>query len=213
MSDFDIKALFPTPFMRVPGLLNQPLVDACIDHILSQDQQRNAKSDLLRHTDIVNPGSSGPYQQVNERALPFLSQFGELLFGEALKWSVKEIWTNVLEPGGHQALHTHANSFISGVVYLTTCHPSARTVFHRAIGGQQFIFSNENAKAEMGPFNGTKWVSPEPQPGDLVLFPSYMLHEVPVNQGGRRITIALNAIPDRLDTWGYTVEFSSHRSA
>lgn len=213
MTEVDIKGLFPTPFMRVPGVLPEALVNACIDHILSQDQQHNAKSQLLRHTAITDPGSSGPYREVNERVSPYLTQFGRLLFGEELPWSVKEIWTNVLEPGGHQALHTHANSFISGVLYLTHSHPSTRTVFHRGIGGQQFIFNNENPKAEMGPFNGTKWVSPQASPGDLALFPSYMLHEVPHNEGDRRITIALNAIPQRLDTWGYAVEFSSHRTA
>ncbi len=26
------------------------------------------------------------------------------------------------------------------------------------------------------------------------------------------MTIAFNAIPERLDTWGYAIQFSSHRS-
>jgi hypothetical protein len=41
----------------------------------------------------------------------------------------------------------------------------------------------------------------------LILFPSYLLHEVPVNPGGERVTLAFNAIPDRLDAWGYAVGF------
>jgi hypothetical protein len=48
---------------------------------------------------------------------------------------------------------------------------------------------------------------PEPDPGDLILFPSYLLHEVPVNQGSERVTLAFNAIPHRLDAWGYSVSF------
>ncbi|MBI2733849.1 MAG: hypothetical protein HYX44_11275, partial [Aquabacterium sp.] len=51
--------------------------------------------------------------------------------------------------------------------------------------------------------------SPAPQPGDLVLFPSYLMHAVPPNEGERRITLALNAIPVRLDSWGYAVQFSA----
>ena len=39
----------------------------------------------------------------------------------------------------------------------------------------------------------------------MILFPSYLLHEVPRNQGDQRITLAFNAIPDRLDSWGYTI--------
>lgn len=139
-------------------------------------------------------------------------KFASLLFGEQLDWSIKEIWTNVLETGGHVAIHTHSNSFVSGIIYLTEPHPSARTVFHRSIGGREFIFSNDNPNAEIGPFNGNKWMAPEAKPGDMALFPSYMLHEVPRNEGRQRMSVAFNAIPDRLDAWGYTVRFSSHRS-
>ena len=48
----------------------------------------------------------------------------------------------------------------------------------------------------------------EVEAGDLILFPSYMLHAVPRNEGGQRISVALNAIPDHLDSWGYTIQFS-----
>ena len=44
--------------------------------------------------------------------------------------------------------------------------------------------------------------------GDLMLFPSYMLHAVPRNEGGERITIAFNALPERLRSWDYEVRFA-----
>lgn len=198
--------------MKVSELVPAELVGACIDHIRASDTQTNARSSLLRHTEIGDSQTQGPYPRLNEFIVPYLVQFGSILFGEELEWSLKEIWTNVLESGGHQALHSHSNSFVSGIIYLTETHPSSRTVFHRGIGGREFIFSNDNPNAAMGPFNGNKWVSPEAKPGDMVLFPSYLLHEVPSNEGRQRMTIAFNAIPDRLDTWGYTVQFSSRRS-
>jgi hypothetical protein len=37
----------------------------------------------------------------------------------------------------------------------------------------------------------------------------YVLHEVPANAGARRVTLAFNAIPHRLDTWGYGVSFDA----
>ena len=55
----------------------------------------------------------------------------------------------------------------------------------------------------------TDGCSPAPAPGDLVLFPSYVLHAVPPNQGERRITLSFNAIPGGLDSWGYAVKFSA----
>jgi uncharacterized protein (TIGR02466 family) len=213
MTQVDIKALFPTPFMVVRALLQDELIQACIKQAHSVDTQNNAKSELLQHTTMADPTAVEPYRRVNQLIQPHLVHFGSLLFGEELNWSIKEIWSNVLEPGGNQAIHTHSNSFVSGIIYLTETHPSARTVFHRSIGGREFIFSNDNPNAKIGPFNGNKWIAPETKPGDMVLYPSYLLHEVPRNEGQQRITIAFNAIPDRLDTWGYRVLFSSQRSA
>ena len=59
-----------------------------------------------------------------------------------------------------------------------------------------------------GAYNADKWISPAPEPGDVVLFPSYLMHAVPINPGERRISLAFNAIPTHLDSWGYRVSFS-----
>jgi hypothetical protein len=105
-------------------------------------------------------------------------------------------------------MHNHANSFISGVVYLTTTHPEARTVFMKSPGGTDFAFKNDHAGTNKGPYSADKWISPLPSPGDLVMFPSYLMHAVPPNPGELRITMSFNAIPTRLDSWGYTIAFS-----
>jgi hypothetical protein len=42
----------------------------------------------------------------------------------------------------------------------------------------------------------------------MILFPSYMLHAVPPNQGQERITVAMNALPNRLKSWDYEVRFA-----
>jgi uncharacterized protein (TIGR02466 family) len=120
---------------------------------------------------------------------------------------VKELWVNVLQHGGQQAVHNHANCFVSGILYLTPSDASAQTVFLRGMGGSDFAFRNAHAGVAAGRFHAEKWVSPAPQPGDLLLFPSYLLHEVPANHGGERVTLAFNAIPQRLDAWGYAVSF------
>jgi hypothetical protein len=49
---------------------------------------------------------------------------------------------------------------------------------------------------------------PEVVPGDLLLFPSYLLHEVPANEGAPRVSLSFNAIPNRLTSWGYRIHFS-----
>lgn len=203
-----VIGLFPTPFMRVPGLLSRPLIDATLAEARSSARQANNKTDLLSHTELVSPQSSENFLGISKLALPKVTEFGALLFGETLRWGVKEMWVNVLETGGHQALHNHANSFVSGVVFLTRPHPSTYTIFHRTMGTPEFNFCNDHQQVTRGPFNSTKWVSPAADAGDLILFPSYLLHAVPANQGEQRISVAFNAIPERLDSWGYVVRFA-----
>jgi len=204
----EIIGLFPTPFLRVPAALDRGLVNGLVEHFTSLALRDNNSSAQLSHTAMLRPGDSPLLVETAMRVTPKLVDFGALMFGERLGWSVKEMWVNVLETGGRQAMHNHANSFISGVLYLTPTHPDAQTVFMKSPGGTDFAFKNDHARMTPGPFSADKWVSPAPQPGDLVLFPSYLMHAVPPNPGERRISLAFNAIPTRLDSWGYTIAFS-----
>ena len=204
----EIIGLFPTPFMRTPAALEHRLVTGLVEHFTSLALRNNDSSSKLTHTEMLRPGDSPLLVETAARVTPKLVDFGALLFGERMGWSVKEMWVNVLDTGGRQAMHNHANSFISGVLYLTPTHPEAQTVFMKSPGGTDFAFKNDHARMSPGPFSADKWVSPAPQPGDLVLFPSYLMHAVPPNPGERRISLAFNAIPTRLDSWGYTIAFS-----
>lgn len=203
----EVIGLFPTPFLRAPGTLGPGLVSGLVEHFGALASRPNNSSTHLSHTAMLRPGDSPLLIEVAARVTPKLTDFGALLFGERIGWSLKEMWVNVLDAGAHQAMHNHANSFISGVVYLTATHPGAQTVFMKSPGGTDFAFKNDHAGMTPGPFSADKWISPAPEPGDLVLFPSYLMHAVPPNSGERRITLAFNAIPSRLDSWGYRITF------
>ena len=204
----EITGLFPTPFMRATNVLPSALVAGLIDHFGKSVELANSSSANLSHTSLLKPGDSPLLVDVAALLNPLLPEFGVLLFGERLGWSLKEMWVNVLDTGGRQAMHNHANSFISGVLYLTRTHADARTVFMKSPGGTDFMFRNDHQGMTPNEYCADKWISPAPQAGDMVLFPSYVMHAVPPNQGERRISLAFNAIPLRLDSWGYVVRFS-----
>ena len=204
----EVTGLFPTPFLRAPGTLPRLLVDALVAHFSGMDINENNSSAKLSHTAVLKPGDSPLFIEAAGFITPKLVDFGALIFGERMGWSVKEMWVNFLDAGGRQAMHNHANSFASGVVYLTPTHPDSRTVFMKSPGGSDFAFKNDHARMTPGPYNADKWISPQPEPGDLVLFPSYLMHAVPPNPGERRITMAFNAIPSRLESWGYGISFA-----
>lgn len=203
----ELIPIFPTPVLRAAGVLPAALVRGLVEHFSATAVQPNSSSENLSHTRMLQPGDSPLLGDVAGLVTPRLAEFGVHLFGERLGWAIKEMWVNVLDAGGRQAMHNHANSFISAVLYLTPTHPDSRTVFMRSPGGHDFAFRNEHAGSVMGPFNADRWVSPQPEPGDMLFFPSYLMHAVPPNPGPRRITLALNAIPTRLESWGYKISF------
>jgi hypothetical protein len=203
----ELLGLFPTPFMRAQAAFGTELVDGLVQHFSGSADTANNASRNLVHTAMLKPSDSPLLIEAAHVLTPLLAEFGAVMFGERLGWSLKEMWLNVLDKGGQQAMHNHANSFISGVVYLTRMHPQSRTVFMKSIGSD-FSFKNDHQGVTTGPYNADKWISPQPEPGDAVLFPSYLLHAVPTNPGERRITLSFNAIPTRLDSWGYKISFS-----
>jgi uncharacterized protein (TIGR02466 family) len=204
----DVFELFPTPVMRCPGMVDPVELTAMQQQFLANASLQNQNSNQLSHTQIVSPDADAMLSLLAARVTPKIEDFGALLFGEKLEWRIKEMWVNVLRQGGRQSMHNHANSFVSGVLYLTETDPSANTLFMRGLGGREFAFTNANAQTRLGPFNADKWMAPMPAPGDVLLFPSYLLHEVPINQGGLRMTLAFNAIPRRLESWGYSINFA-----
>jgi uncharacterized protein (TIGR02466 family) len=204
----EVIELFPTPFMYCKQVLSPSQCTQLIAQNEPSATQVNHQSKDLVHTDIFFPEDGGFFSEVSRRINAPLVDMGNLLFGEKLSWHIKEMWMNFLKPGGSQAMHNHSNSFISGVLYLSPSHPGSRTVFFRGFGDRGFVFTNTHQDTETGPFNAEKWIAPEPDVGDMILFPSYLLHAVPVNQGDVRISLAFNAIPERLKAWGYSISFS-----
>ena len=203
----EVFGLFPIPFMRARSTLPLPLVSGLVEHFTALATRDNNSSAQLSHTAMLRPSDSPLLSEAAALIGPKVVEFGVHLLGERLKWLLKEMWVNVLDAGGRQAMHNHANSFASGVVYLTPTHPSSQTVFMKSPGGADFLFRNDHAGMKPGEFSADKWVSPAPDPGDMVLFPSYLMHAVPPNQGERRITLSFNAVPSQIDSWGYVVRF------
>ena len=201
--------LFPTPVLFCKRVLHRDRCAELITKFSPSAKQENSRDKELTHTQILAPQIDDGLSFVESCIHPHLVEMGVTLFGEKLNWSIKEMWINFLKPGAAQAMHHHANAFVSGVLYLTPTHPSSQTVFVKGFGERGFVFKNTNSKSETNAFNAEKWIAPEPDAGDLILFPSHLLHEVPVNQGDLRVSLAFNAIPDRLDAWGYGISFSA----
>src|SRR3954466_10472109 len=115
----EVFGLFPTPFMRARATLHEPLVARLADHFSTLATRDNNSSGNLSHTKMLRPKDSPLLARAAELIAPKLVDYGVHLPRERVRWLLKEMWVNVMDTGGRQAMHNHANSFISGVVYLT----------------------------------------------------------------------------------------------
>ncbi|MEO1153463.1 MAG: TIGR02466 family protein [Pseudomonadota bacterium] len=100
-------------------------------------------------------------------------------------------WMNANPPGGFNAPHTHPGAHWSGVYYVA--QPEVEV-------GNSGMIEFLDPRSDLpnwrilgaAPFRGKKKL--RPQPGDLILFPSYLVHWVYPNEAeGERVSIAFNA--------------------
>jgi len=97
------------------------------------------------------------------------------------------LWSVRMTNGGYQPNHVHDRGWISGV-YFVSIMPSERPNDPRA-GWSKFGEPNR-PPAGCGP---EKFV--EPQPGTLVLFPSYMWHGTVPFEGAEWLSLAFDMVP------------------
>lgn len=100
------------------------------------------------------------------------------------------IWINVLEPGGVHSGHVHPNSVISGTVYVSVPEGASAIRFEDPRLPMMMAVPPRKARAERGlqPF-----ASVAPAPGTVLLWESWLRHEVPANgAAGPRVSISFN---------------------
>jgi uncharacterized protein (TIGR02466 family) len=103
---------------------------------------------------------------------------------------ITQCWANINPRGGYNVAHCHANSFLSGVYYLSVPENSGNIVFYDP---------RVQLDAMRGPIKEVSaHTAPEviykPKEGLLLLFPSWLLHRVEPNDSDReRVSIAFNS--------------------
>ncbi len=113
---------------------------------------------------------------------------------EALEWDVdlnelrlSAMWANVMPEGAHHSFHLHPHSVISGTYYLQVPKGSSSLQF------EDPRLSRRMAAPPLLEKNIKNHYSISPNPGDLVLFESWLRHQVPTQKVKQeRISISFN---------------------
>ncbi|HYE00353.1 MAG TPA: TIGR02466 family protein [Alphaproteobacteria bacterium] len=118
-------------------------------------------------------------------------------FAKELEWDLGDrklvldsLWINVLDPGGFHGSHLHPNSVLSGTYYVEVPDGASAIRFEDPRLALMMAAPPRRAKAGRGvqPFAAFA-----PQAGTLLLWESWLRHEVPLNQAeSERISISFN---------------------
>jgi uncharacterized protein (TIGR02466 family) len=106
------------------------------------------------------------------------------------KLALDDIWINVLPPGGAHGSHLHPNAVVSGTVYVAVPAGASAIRFEDPRLALMMAAPPRRPKA---PRDRRPFVEVAPRPGTILLWESFVRHEVPLNRGTEpRISVSFN---------------------
>lgn len=112
-------------------------------------------------------------------------------FNTSLRQVITEAWININQKGHFNNSHDHPGSLFSGVYYVKGGPDKGTLEFKTPITAHTYTISDETVGG-FNAFTGHAMVIP-PVTGDLLIFPSWLLHRVNMSQSDEdRISIAFN---------------------
>jgi len=110
--------------------------------------------------------------------------------GNASRHTITGAWSVRLSSGGYHVDHVHQRGWLSSAFYAAV--PPVMKPEDAHAGWLRFGKPGVVTRPELPPDHRLR-----PEPGKLVLFPSYMWHGVePFKSDGPRLTVAFDALPD-----------------
>lgn len=106
------------------------------------------------------------------------------------KLKLDSIWINVLEPGGVHTGHIHPHSVLSGTFYVDV--PAGASAL-KLEDPRHGLMMAAPARSEDAPESERTFVYVAPKAGDVLMWESFVRHEVPANGAKRaRVSISFN---------------------
>ena len=193
-----IESLFPTLIYRaeIPNVqrLNMELEDAAIS--LSQHDTKGLR--WCEKHGYAGYTSYASISDLSQRSKPFarlekIIHTHSASFAKSLQWKLQggkpvcdSMWVNVLPQGGSHTSHLHTNAVLSGTYYVTA-----------PAGSSPIVFEDPRHAMMMAapPRKTSIYKSRTPQAGTLMLWESWLRHEVPMNRAkADRITVSFNCV-------------------
>lgn len=182
------ESIFPTPVMR--SNIGRDFSDA--------EQAFFEKLRAAPHPNIANNRSADTHvldapemRSIREILEEHINQFAWKVISADPKFTfyITQSWLNYTKKGQHHHRHMHTNSLISGTLYIQAHRKVDSICFHRQSASQQQILVESE---QLNEYN-TPVMSYSVGAGDLIFFPSNVLHSVDaVDDDRTRVSLAFN---------------------
>ena len=188
-NDYIMHGMFPIPLYAVTREADLDSTEEKeIGNIIEEGMSRNDSNSSTENTYIFKTKLKSLKQFCEKQLRNYVKEI--INPREELDLYITQSWLNVTKPGEYHHGHSHPNSIISGVFYISTEEDDYIT------------FTDPNAKLknriefvqkEANLFNSSTWFF-QSITNELILFPSWLDHRVKVNPKATtdRISISFN---------------------
>jgi len=185
----EVQELFPTSIWIVDlkpaeaGPFNAKL-KAEIENIISPRPKVPAGSNWQTPQDLHTRPAFADFVKLVEMAARGVARFLQI---DQHPMTITGCWANINPPGAYHPTHNHPNNYLSGVYYVAVPESGSRIIFQDPrplmIMPKPRQFTRQTANA----------ADAESRPGRLLIFPAWLRHSVPANDGQtERISISFN---------------------
>ena len=180
----DLRQLFATPILQsFLGVQNRVL-----EFVKSQEFTYHGNGYMTHENFLECPQMKIVKDFITKKVDEYL--YSDCCISEEISVELVTSWVNLHKKGDWGHLHSHYNSVISGVWYLSTTPESGEFIIHP----DNKLFGNllDLPRRVYNEFNGDQYAF-TPQNGDLLIFPSTMKHSVTSNEcDSPRFSLAFN---------------------
>lgn len=199
-----VETLYPTLIYRADGAGSSRL-----NRNLAETTWRLARDDKAGQRWCLKHGYAGYTSYASLSDLPARrTVFAKLeaiigrhaaIFAKSLQWDLRggkpicdSLWVNILPEGGSHTSHLHTNSVISGTYYVAVPEGSGALVFEDP---RHAMLMAAPPRKRTAPRAMQTYVSVEPEAGTLLLWESWLRHEVALNRANAaRISVSFNMV-------------------
>ena len=137
---------------------------------------------------VRDPAFGDLKRALDKHVAAFAAECGFDLAGRKLK--LDSLWANVLTGGGGHSGHIHPHSVISGTIYIAL--PEGAAGLRLEDPRLPMMMAAPTRRADAAEMLQS-FVTVAPEPGTILLWESWLRHEVPAGAGkGKRISVSFN---------------------